>query len=273
MSSVSSIWPILEKAGEKPAGWKGWPDNKRFAFILTHDVEFAGGQEKCLKLMSLEKSLGFKSSFNFVPLRYNVSELIRRELVENGFEVGVHGLYHDGKLFKSKSVFDQRSVEINKYLKDWNAIGFRSPAMLHNLEWIRNLNIRYDLSTFDTDPFEPQADGVETIFPFFVNGETPGADYLEIPYTLPQDHCLFIILQESDTRIWEKKLDWIASKGGVALLNTHPDYMNFENNRTMEEFPIKLYEQFLTYVKEKYSGEIWHILPGELTVFYESAYR
>ena len=40
--------------------------------------------------------------------------------------------------------------------------------MLHNLEWFHDLNVKYDSSTFDTDPFEPQPDGVGTIFPFWV---------------------------------------------------------------------------------------------------------
>ena len=83
---VSSVWPILEKAGEKPTKWRGWPDEKQFALVLTHDVEFAKGQEKCIELMNIEKSLGFKSSFNFVPLRYEISPIILEELVKQGFE-------------------------------------------------------------------------------------------------------------------------------------------------------------------------------------------
>jgi len=42
--------------------------------------------------------------------------------------------------------------------------------MFHNLKWIHDLNISYDASTFDTDPFEPQHDRAGTIFPFWVNG-------------------------------------------------------------------------------------------------------
>jgi len=35
--------------------------------------------------------------------------------------------------------------------------GFSLPSMHHNLEWIGELDIEYDASTFDTDPFEPQS--------------------------------------------------------------------------------------------------------------------
>jgi len=48
-----------------------------------------------------------------------------------------------------------------------------------------------------------------------------------MPYTLPQDHCPFVIMREKDCKIWKEKLDWIAERGGMALLITHPDYMNF----------------------------------------------
>ena len=129
------------------------------------------GHDKCLELASLEKELGFVSSFNFVPERYNVSPKLRNKLVKLGFEVGVHGLNHDGKLFSSKKIFDERAKKINEYIRQWNAAGFRAPAMHHNLEWIHGLNITYDLSTFDTDPFEPQSDGVGTIFPFIVTSK------------------------------------------------------------------------------------------------------
>ena len=114
------VWPILPSSAERPDNWKGWPEGKKFAFVLTHDVELQGGHDKCKALMQIEKDLGFVSSFNFVPERYNVSAELREYLQENGFEVGVHGLNHDGKLFSSKKVFDERANKINKFLKEWN---------------------------------------------------------------------------------------------------------------------------------------------------------
>ena len=99
--------------------------------------------------------------------------------------------------------------------------------MHHNLEWIHDLDIEY-ASTFDTDPFEPQSDGVGTIFPFWVSGNSNQKGYVELPYTLPQDFTLFILMKEKNIDIWKQKLDWIAENGGMALVNTHPDYMNFD---------------------------------------------
>ena len=78
--------------------------------------------------MELEMDLGFRSSFNFVPERYEVSPALRQLLTENGFEIGVHGLNHDGKLFSSESIFRQRARHINDYLERWNA---RKSVFLH----------------------------------------------------------------------------------------------------------------------------------------------
>ena len=259
------IWPIYKSSENPPENWQGWPDGKKFAFILTHDVELQGGHDKSLKLALLEKELGFVSSFNFVPERYNVSSELRNKLENLGFEVGVHGLTHDGKLFANKKVFDERAKRINEYIQQWNVTGFRAPAMHHNLEWIHDLNIKYDLSTFDTDPFEPQSDGMKTIFPFFVRKEVnTDKGYWEFPYTLVQDFTLFILMKEKGIDIWTDKLDWIAEKGGMALVNVHPDYLCFDGKPGLEEFPVQNYSSLLKYVKEKYGGQYLNILPREL---------
>ena len=68
------IWPINEAAGRLPDGWPGWPDGKKFALVLTHDVEGTKGLDKCRQLMEIELRLGFRSSFNFIPEgQYKVS--------------------------------------------------------------------------------------------------------------------------------------------------------------------------------------------------------
>jgi len=63
-------------------------------------------------------------------------------------------------------------------------------------------------------------------------------------------------------------LDWIVENGGMALVITHPDYMNFnEKKNKIDEYPADYYEQFLTYVKEKHEGQYWHVLPKDVTSF------
>ena len=270
IEQYKDVWPILPGSEEKPKNWRRWPDGKNFALVLTHDVELQDGHDKCRQLLEIEKNLGFKSSFNFVPERYKVDKELREFIVSEGFEVGVHGLNHDGKLFRDKKIFSERAKKINQYLKEWNSVGFRAPAMHHNLKWIGKLDIEYDLSTFDTDPFEPQPDGVGTIFPFWVEGKDGRPGYVEMPYTLVQDFTLFILMKEESPALWIDKLDWISKNGGMALVNVHPCYLNFENKNELEQFPINYYSDFLKFVKENYKGKYWNALPRDVAAYYKN---
>ena len=270
LKQYKDVWPILPGSQTKPENWIGWPDGKNFAIVLTHDVELREGHDKCKQLLEIEKELGFRSSFNFVPERYKVDKELREFIVSEGFEVGVHGLNHDGKLFQDKKIFSERVKKINQYLKEWNSVGFRAPAMHHNLEWIGELDIEYDLSTFDTDPFEPQPDGVGTIFPFWVEGKDGRPGYIEMPYTLVQDFTLFILMKEKSPAIWIDKLAWISKNGGMTLVNIHPDYLNFENKRELEQFPVNYYSDFLKFVKKNYNGKYWNVLPKDIASYYKS---
>jgi hypothetical protein len=263
------IWPIDERAGNAPAGWAGWPESKRFAFVLTHDVDTARGHDRVLALADVEEKLGLRSSFNFVPLRYSVSDTVLTTLKERGFEVGVHGLYHDGKYYDSKSVFLERACKINQYLAKWGCSGYRAPCMQNKLDWFHELNIEYDASTFDTDPFEPKPLGAGTIFPFIVTCRETEDKYVELPYTLAQDFTLFVLMGQRNTDIWKRKLDWLVRRGGMALINTHPDYMRFDGAACgNEEYPVRYYEQFLRHVQATHGGQYWHVLPRDLARFW-----
>jgi peptidoglycan/xylan/chitin deacetylase (PgdA/CDA1 family) len=307
------VWPICPTAGATPRGWTGWPDGKKFAFVLMHDVDTEVGHRKVPDLLKLDRSQGFRSSFHFVPERYSVSAEVRDQVKNESCAVGVHGLRHDGTLFSSRKEFVRQAQSVNRYLKEWECIGFSSPSMHRNLEWTLDFDILCETSTFDTDPFEPQPEGVGTIFPFVVyrsSGEPSSPQspapksqnqepstqppepsiqngvacsqnpvpstlhqkrsfYVELPYTLPQDHCIFVILKETSNRIWREKLDWIADRGGMALLNSHPDYMNFDGDVCgPEEYPVDYYSQFLTFVRDKYGGKYWNALPGEVGQFW-----
>ena len=196
-----------------------WPAGKRFAFVLTHDVEGADGQKHVRQVAALEERYGFRSSFNFVPEKYRLDIELIRELKQRGFEVGLHGLKHDGRLFSSKTVFERRAERINGYLKQWGAVGFRSPMTHRNPEWMQSLDIEYDLSFFDTDPYEPIPGGTISIWPFQMGR------FVELPYTLAQDHTLMVTLGESTPRLWLEKVVFIEKYCGMALVNAHPDYL------------------------------------------------
>jgi glycosyltransferase involved in cell wall biosynthesis len=272
-----------------PEGWPGWPEGKHFALVLTHDVEGNLGLGKCDRLIELEKSLGFRSSFNLIPEgEYKVSDALRTNFHARGCEVGVHDLYHNGKLFLREHEFSTNAIRINHYVREWGAAGFRSGFMLHNLDWLHQLNVQYDASTFDTDPFEPQPQGRNTIFPFWVprrsstnppihQSSNPSlqhsttalpSGYAELPYTLPQDSTLFLLLEERHPDIWFQKLDWIARHGGMALVNVHPDYMRFEGEAASPHtYPADFYRQFLEYARRRYKDSFWQPLPRDLAAF------
>ncbi len=275
LKKCKDVWPILKGSEKKPENWIGWPDGKKFALVLTHDVEHDNGYRKVLQLMEVEKELGFVSSFNFVPERdYIVEKSLLGTLKQNEFEYGIHGLKHDGKLFFSEEIFFDRAKKINQYIQDWEAVGFRAPAMHHNLDWIGELNISYDLSTFDTDPFEPQNEGVGTIFPFWVkNKRHINGGYVEMPYTLVQDFTLLVLMREKTPQVWLDKLDWIVQNNGMALINVHPDYISFNNKTESEEFPIEIYKTFLKYISTKYANNFWNVLPYQLAEYWKRNYE
>ena len=147
--------------------------------------------------------------------------------------------------------------------------------MLHNLSWLHDLNILYDSSTFDTDPFEPQPDGVGTIFPFWVlPGDRTQRGYVELPYTLPQDFTLFILMKHKTIDIWKRKFDWIAARGGMALMLVHPDYIRPNGFPPgQEEYTIDYYREILEYVKSNYEGQYYHTLPRELAAMWKAKHR
>ena len=280
-AKVRDVWPIMLGSEQTPPGWQGWPNGKKFALVLTHDVEGSAGLRQCRQVMDLELKLGFRSSFNFIPEgSYAVSPELRTELGQQGFEVGVHDLKHDGRLFHTRRHFAAKAKQINRYLHEWNASGFRSGFMLHNLDWLHDLDIEYDASTFDTDPFEPQPEGRHTIFPFWVSRPatynypktTRHEGYVELPYTLPQDSTLFLLLGETSVDIWTRKIDWIAAHGGMVLLNTHPDYMAVNGlSPGPWEYPASLYEELLQYIATRHSESYWHALPGQVATYFRNS--
>jgi hypothetical protein len=226
-----------------------WPDGHRYAFVLTHDVETTQGLAQVSDVADLDASYGFRSSFNFVPERYAVDRGLLADLAARGFEVGVHGLKHDGKLFSSHARFLRRAQRINWYVQDFGAAGFRAPLTHRQPEWMQALEIDYDLSFFDTDPYEPIPGGTMSLWPFAMGR------FIELPYTLAQDYTLTAVLGETTPQIWLGKVDFIREYCGLVLLNSHPDYLSNPVTR-------HVYEEFLQAMSGR--GDYWHVLPREV---------
>ena len=226
-----------------------WPGGRSWALVLTHDVETAAGQRAIEPVLELERSLGVRSAWNFVPDRYSVDEELVRSLTADGFEVGVHGLRHDGGDLRSLAELRRRLPAMRVAAERWGAVGFRSPSMHRKWDWMPSLGFEYDSSYPDTDPFEPQCGGCCSWLPFFNDG------MVELPVTMPQDHTLFVILDAPDESAWIEKASFLRSRGGMALVLTHPDYL--VNDRIMSA-----YRRFL----EHFAGDetAWNALPREI---------
>lgn len=278
---VKDVWPILPGSEKVPSDWTGWPHDKKFAVVLTHDVEGQKGLDRIKHLAQLEMDCGFRSSYNLIPEgEYKVPAELRSWLKDNGFEIGVHDLHHDGSLYRSHESFSEQARSINQHLSEWNACGFRAGFMFHNLNWLHDLDVTYDASTFDTDPFEPQNDGAGTIFPYWVSRGQNGIQttsrrfgaqggYVELPYTLAQDSTVYLLMEEKSADFWLKKVDWIAKHGGMVLVNIHPDYLDFSGNGSKNnEFAANIVRDFLKTIAERYGDSYWQPLPRELAEWY-----
>lgn len=237
-----------------PVPWLSpWPRGYTWSFVLTHDVETALGYRNIHVLRDIERVAGFRSSWNFVPMRYAVEDATVSSLAEDGFEVGVHGLYHDGRDLESLALLDERLPAIRAHAQRWGAIGFRSPATHRVWDWMPLLGFDYDSSYPDTDPFEPQAGGCCSWLPYF------NKDLVELPITLVQDHTLFVIRKQRDETLWVEKARHLKANGGMALLITHPDYM-------LDEQRVSAYRRLLGEFES--DSTVWRALPREVSAWW-----
>ena len=227
-----------------------WPAPYRAAVILTHDVESAEGLRLAIELADLEQERGLRSSFNIVARWYRIDEGVLSELRARGFELGVHGVYHDRSMFSSRAAFESQVPIVREFAARIGAAGFRSPATHRVFEWLADLPVDYDCSVPHSDPFEPVPGGCCNLWPFFLG------EVVELPYTLPQDHTLFTLLGHRSISVWQDQLDSIERLNGLVELLTHPDpgYLGDPSKRA-------LYAQFLDVLGER--PELWKPLPRE----------
>ena len=232
-----------------------WPDGRSWALVLTHDVETDIGYRDMRLLRDLERERGYKSSWNFVPLRYRVGDDVVRALKDEGCEVGVHGLRHDGRDLGSRRMMERRLPAMRDYAKRWNAVGFRSPGTQRHWELMPMLGFDYDSSYTDTDPYEPQPGGCCTYLPYF------NQEMVELPITMAQDHTLFAILQNPEASTWLQKAHLLRERRGMVLILTHPDYAH---DRRIVDGYRRLLDEFAG------DDTVWHALPRDVATWWRN---
>ena len=228
-----------------------WPRGWSWALVLTHDVEGKTGYANLRRLLQVELDAGYRSSWNFVPRNgYEVEIDLVDDLRSRGFEIGVHGLYHDGRDLSSPAMLRRRLPLIRAYAERWQAKGFRSPATHRSAKLMPLLGFDYDSSYSDTAPYEPQAGGCCTWLPYMIE------DLVELPMTLTQDHTLYELLGHRDETNWVEKARFLRHRGGMALILTHPDYIG-------NPHLLNSYRRFL----EEFAADstAWKALPGEVS--------
>jgi len=67
-------------------------------------------------------------------------------LRKRGFELGAHGLSHDGRLFRSLRDFRALAPKLEAIAREHGLRGFRSPSTLRRHEWIQELDFDFDSS-------------------------------------------------------------------------------------------------------------------------------
>ncbi len=252
---IDATWRILLRstgARELPFIWF-WPDSHASACIMTHDVETAAGRDFCSTMMQMEHRVGLRSAFEVVPEeRYSVPSSFLQEIRDRDCEVCLHGLNHDGRLFSSEALFLGRAAKINAYAREWGAVGFRSPVMYRNLQWIHKLEFSYDMSVPNVGHLDPQRGGCATVMPYFIN------DLVELPLTTIQDYSLFNILQSRSLELWKRQIDIVRARHGLINFIIHPDYVN-------ESWSTNVYAQLLDHLSSIRSKEnVWLPLPRDV---------
>ena len=241
-----------QSASQIPFVWF-WPEGATSCAIMTHDVETEKGIRSSPYLMDVEDRFGIKSSFQVVPeQRYEVTNDFLNSLRDRGFEVVVHDLNHDGRLFSEKAEFLRRAKKINSYGKRFGASGFRAAVLYRKTQWFDALDFSYDMSVPNVAHLDPQRGGCCTVMPYFVG------KILELPVTTTQDYTLFNIFNDYSIDLWKKQIELIMEKHGLISVIVHPDYVDESRER-------EVYETLLAHLADlrKQKG-IWITTPGEV---------
>lgn len=243
---------LTAQNGPIPFVWF-WPDGASACTMLTHDVEGQAGIDFCDALMDIDDSFGVKSAFQLIPEGHEHTwKQTAARLRQRGFEVNLHDLNHDGRLFVNRAEFLRRARRINEYAREFGCEGFRSGVMYREQDWFDAFTFAYDMSVPNAAHLEPQRGGCCTVMPYFVG------DILELPLTTTQDYTLFYILNDYSTSVWRTQIDLLVRHHGLISVITHPDYLTGERERGV-------YAELLRELRERRDRDrLWFALPGEI---------
>jgi hypothetical protein len=239
-----------------------WPDGFSSCAIITHDVEDPSGKDFCAGVMDLDEAAGLRSSFQLVPEnRYSVTPSFRDSITSRGFEVNVHDLKHDGRLYAEHAEFLRRAKRINNYIREFGAQGFRSGILYRNADWYEAFDFSYDMSIPNVGHLDPQRRGCCTIMPYFIG------NIVELPLTCTQDYTLFQILGDYSIGLWKNQIGIVQENHGLISLIVHPDYI-------IEQRAQDTYKALLGHLAQlRADGSTWTALPRDVANWWRQRSR
>jgi len=229
--------------------WQG----RQAVVCLSHDIDYLDGWHFIKQVADAEKKFGFRSTFNILTAGdYLPERSLLKQLSEDGFEIGLHGVAHDIALAYRDRREIEKTIERATAKLGMPVKGFRSPALCTSevlLDVLENKGFSYD-SSVQVESFYGQAQ--EFCFPY----RYPGRKLLEIPLGI-QDDIFFRAFRLSEKQALQSSFNFIEEVrkvGGVVLINTHPGIIRKKLN---------YYLGLLEYLSEQQN--IWVCTPGELS--------
>jgi len=234
-----------------------WPGGMSACAIVTHDVEEQAGVDLCSKLMDLNDEFGIPASFQVVPeKRYRVTEEYLNSLRTRGFEVNVHDLNHDGRLYQDRKEFERRAAKINQYGRQFKAVGFRAGVLYRNQDWFDLLDFEYDTSVPNVAHLDPQRGGCCTVMPYFIG------KLVELPVTITQDYSLFHIVNTRSLDLWQQQTSMIVARHGLVNVIVHPDYINGPQEEEAYRGLLRIYDRM------RREQNVWIALPKDVNAWW-----
>jgi len=241
-----------------------WPDGKRFALLMTHDVDTRRGMAASGAVLDEMAALGLKPCFFLVGRGYAWDDGLCDAIRQAGGEIGLHGDVHDNRIaFETADRAGQRLDSCQERIQRHEILGFRAPSLLVSDALYEALGTRFawDSSVPDTDTHTllgPRR-GCGTIFPF------RRQQTLVLPTTMPADDRLELLGYEGMELISVLRRKWehVREVGGLCHFLTHPEPHLF-GRRVLRDLYRALLEEILD------AGDAWIATPSMVAEYWRS---
>lgn len=215
-------------AGAAPAPAPLWPDGKRWAATLSHDLDTESSVRRDVwrPFADLEEAHGLRSSWHVCTAHARSSWRALEELARRGHEIAWHGPRHDYRFsYRPPEAIRAAAREAVAALAPFGLRGLRSVNFLRTPGLYAGIDgvLGYDSSPRDTAAELNSGhvrEGCCTVFPFF------SGNLVVLPVTVPDDLSLRALAgddADATARRQEEKLAWIRGVGGLAMSLTHPE--------------------------------------------------